>query len=396
MKKLILILIAGCVVAAIVIMLKPVKNEFQITGYLENIPDGAIINLYRSDDDLLKTVASDTVAEGKFILQDTITSTIRRLYMTVDGSGFPNRLMYIWVAPGSKINITGNNKLYHTWRVESRIAEQKYENEFIQQGLPQFIKMLELSAKETDLIINMFADTTLTNEQKRDIWSEIENIRQIENKYRDSIDFKVVEYMKDAPKSIVWFNRMEQYAEYQQYSENKELIKAIEDLYHSRVDETDKLTDIGKNIAEYYNIGALVDVGDKMADGTMYDIEGTQRTLSELNGRYILLDFWSQGCGYCIQSIPELEEIINNYTGVLEVVSISEDGKDSWQEFVKKRDLKGNQWNELREGRTGLAAQYKVNSIPHYVLISPEGVIQSKWTGYAKNSLINRLKEEIK
>lgn len=396
MKKLILILIAGCVVAAIVIMLKPVKNEFQITGYLENIPDGAIINLYRSDDDLLKTVASDTVAEGKFILQDTITSTIRRLYMTVDGSGFPNRLMYIWVAPGSKINITGNNKLYHTWRVESRIAEQKYENEFIQQGLPQFIKMLELSAKETDLIINMFADTTLTNEQKRDIWSEIENIRQIENKYRDSIDFKVVEYMKDAPKSIVWFNRMEQYAEYQQYSENKELIKAIEDLYHSRVDETDKLTDIGKNIAEYYNIGALVDVGDKMADGIMYDIEGTQRTLSELNGRYILLDFWSQGCGYCIQSIPELEEIINNYTGVLEVVSISEDGKDSWQEFVKKRDLKGNQWNELREGRTGLAAQYKVNSIPHYVLISPEGVIQSKWTGYAKNSLINRLKEEIK
>ena len=396
MKKLILILIAGCVVAAIVIMLKPVKNEFQITGYLENIPDGAIINLYRSDDDLLKTVASDTVAEGKFILQDTITSTIRRLYLTVDGSGFPNRLMYIWVAPGSKINITGNNKLYHTWRVESRIAEQKYENEFIQQGLPQFIKMLELSAKETDLIINMFADTTLTNEQKRDIWSEIENIRQIENKYRDSIDFKVVEYMKDAPKSIVWFNRMEQYAEYQQYSENKELIKAIEDLYHSRVDETDKLTDIGKNIAEYYNIGALVDVGDKMADGIMYDIEGTQRTLSELNGRYILLVFWSQGCGYCIQSIPELEEIINNYTGVLEVVSISEDGKDSWQEFVKKRDLKGNQWNELREGRTGLAAQYKVNSIPHYVLISPEGVIQSKWTGYAKNSLINKLKEEIK
>lgn len=396
MKKIILILIAGCVVAAIVIMLKPVKNEFQITGYLENIPDGAIINLYRSDDDLLKTVASDTVAEGKFILQDTITSTIRRLYLTVDGSGFPNRLMYIWVAPGSKINITGNNKLYPTWRVESRIAEQKYENEFIQQGLPQFIKLLELSAKETDLIINMFADTTLTNEQKRDIWSEIENIRQIENKYRDSIDFKVVEYMKDAPKSIVWFNRMEQYAEYQQYSENKELIKAIEDLYHSRVDETDKLTDIGKNIAEYYNIGALVDVGDKMADGIMYDIEGTQRTLSELNGRYILLDFWSQGCGYCIQSIPELEEIINNYTGVLEVVSISEDGKDSWQEFVKKRDLKGNQWNELREGRTGLAAQYKVNSIPHYVLISPEGVIQSKWTGYAKNSLINRLKEEIK
>ena len=128
----------------------------------------------------------------------------------------------------------------------------------------------------------------------------------------------------------------------------------------------------------------------------MQDIEGTQRTLSELNGRYILLDFWSQGCGYCIQSIPELEKIINDYTGVLEVVSISEDGKDSWQEFVKKRDLKGNQWNELREGRTGLAAQYKVNSIPHYVLISPEGVIQSKWTGYAKNSLINKLNEEIK
>lgn len=52
----------------------------------------------------------------------------------------------------------------------------------------------------------------------------------------------------------------------------------------------------------------------------------------------------------------------------------------------------GNQWNELRQGDTGLAARYKVMGIPHYVLISPKGIILDIWSGYGPGSLKSKLK----
>ena len=44
----------------------------------------------------------------------------------------------------------------------------------------------------------------------------------------------------------------------------------------------------------------------------------------------------------------------------------------------------------------GLAAAYQVRGIPHYVMISPEGKVMDMWSGYAKGSLKEKMKELIK
>ncbi|WP_373725491.1 TlpA family protein disulfide reductase [Bacteroides heparinolyticus] len=103
----------------------------------------------------------------------------------------------------------------------------------------------------------------------------------------------------------------------------------------------------------------------------------------------------SSGCGPCIESLPELEEIAELYRDTLAIVSISIDPPKSWKAFVEKRQMKGNQWNELRKAGTGLAMSYGVKGYPHYVLIAPDGKIQSIWGGYGKGSLLKKLKEEI-
>mgnify|MGYP003057865721 CR=1 FL=1 len=72
--------------------------------------------------------------------------------------------------------------------------------------------------------------------------------------------------------------------------------------------EADKATEAGQIITGYMNLPETVNVGDEMADGDLYDLDGNVRHLSEFKGKYILLDFWSQGCGPCLQSLPELEE----------------------------------------------------------------------------------------
>ena len=159
--------------------------------------------------------------------------------------------------------------------------------------------------------------------------------------------------------------------------------------------EADKQTDFGKLFTEYMNLPPVVNEGDEMVDGDLYDLEGRVRHLSEFKGKYILLDFWSKGCGPCVASIPELKEIEEQYKEQLEVVSISSDTEASWKEAVAELKLTGNQWNELRQGTTGLAAAYRVRGIPHYVLITPDGKVKKMWFGYGKGSLKAKMKELI-
>ena len=106
--------------------------------------------------------------------------------------------------------------------------------------------------------------------------------------------------------------------------------------------------------------------------------------------------FWSQGCGPCVQSIPELEKISAFYADRLAVISISSDPKDQWLAFLKEKGLKGHQWNELRNDGAGLAAAYNVHGIPHYVLIAPDGKVQDVWNGYGEGSLERKMKEHLK
>lgn len=200
--------------------------------------------------------------------------------------------------------------------------------------------------------------------------------------------------MQNAPLSKVWINNL---LFYTSMLRNKDIFpyqKELEAIY-ARMPECEKQTVIGKEIASYLFPAPKVEIGDEMADGDLYDKEGNLRRLSEFKGRYILLDFWSSGCVPCLHSFPEMEEITANYAGKMAVVSISEDPEARWKKFIDEKKLEGNQWNELRTGRTGLASRYQVTAIPHYVLIDPAGKVVDMWAGYGKGSLIKKMKKHL-
>lgn len=206
---------------------------------------------------------------------------------------------------------------------------------------------------------------------------------------------KEMAFMKEAPVSSIWMNKFLMHATRLQWDKECDYIPEIRALY-SRMSDADKQTEVGQEITEYMNLGEEVNVGDDMVDGDLFDLDGNLRHLSEFKGRYIMLDFWSRGCGPCVQSIPEMEEVAEIYKDKLTVVSICGDSKQGWQEFVAEKKMTGNQWNELRKGRTGLAARYQALGIPHYILISPKGKVQEMWSGYGPGSLKSKLKELLK
>ena len=115
---------------------------------------------------------------------------------------------------------------------------------------------------------------------------------------------------------------------------------------------------------------AKVRTGDRMADAELVDSNGETHRFSEYLGKYVLLDFWSFGCGPCLLSLPEL--------------------KDLWQTASEEH---GITWVNLNASDDPtVSARYGVNGIPHQVIISPAGIVLDSWAGYGQGLLEQRLK----
>ena len=366
------------------------EGEFVIYGELQNVPDGSVLELLRPDGKVMFRITSDTVVDGKFVLKDTITSSKpRKLYLTARSKGFSNSLVNIWVKSGTCVKITGEDCLFPLWSIESDVPEQQVESEFSKLALNERRQMLKYSTERSDLIA---AHPNMDFDQS-DI-KKLDSLLKLYLPLYDSIALQELNYMKEAPVTAVWLDRYATYVPFLQWNKSfghEDLIRSLYD----RMSEADRATEEGQLITAYLNLPEVVNVGDQMVDGDLYDLEGNARHLSEFKGKYILLDFWSQGCGPCLQSFPELKEVSEMYKDSLEIVSISMDTKESWSDFVERKGLTGNQWNEFAKGTTGLAAVYQVKGIPRYVMISPEGIVVAMWSGYGPGSIKKKMQQLI-
>lgn len=366
------------------------EGEFVIYGELQNVPDSSVLELLRADGQIHRLIDSDTVINGKFIFRDTITdSQAHKLRLTARSKGFPNTFLNIWVKSGAYVKITGNDCLHSLWHVESDVPEQYDENLFSEVALAERKQMLTYVTEWNDVY-----STGLQHGLDKPTLRKVDSLLKLFLPLVDSIALHELNYMKEAPVTAVWLDRYATYVTFLQWNKSfghEDLIRSLYD----RMSEADRATEDGQLIAAYLNLPEVVNVGDQMVDGDLYDPEGNVRHLSEFKGKYILLDFWSQGCGPCLQSLPEMEEVAKLYKDHMEVVSICSDPKESWLDFIERKGLTGNQWNEFAKGKTGLAAVYQVKAIPYYVMISPKGEIVDMWKGYGPGSIKEKVQHLI-
>lgn len=152
------------------------------------------------------------------------------------------------------------------------------------------------------------------------------------------------------------------------------------------MNEAQKASIKGQEITVNLFPPVVVKEGDEMADTELYNLDGKIHHLTDFKGKYILLDFWSSGCGPCIMALPEMKEIQEQYKERLTVISLSSDTKSRWKAASAKHEMTWQNLSDLKQS-AGLYAKYGVNGIPNYVLISPEGKIMKMWSGYGKGSL---------
>lgn len=370
-------------------------GRFTITGHVTNVPDSTVIKLYREEGQLLKMVALDTITGGRIFFSDTISGLKQKYRLTGESRGLPNYLAPVWVEPGAEITVTGDGTLYPLWHISSPIPNQASEGALVKATLPEFAELLQYYAEESEAIKHLYIDLKGAEEYMNEGWDKINSIRDAYAPVEKAIEAKKLAYMGSAPIDEVWLDEFSNFAENVYHHPDSELRETVMAIF-GRLTPEELETEAGQKINGYMTMESILNEGDKMVDGTLYDLQGNPHTLGELAGKYILLDFWSCGCGPCVASLPEADEMAELYADRLAFVSISSDGEAEWKEFLAGKESKVIQWNQLLNGQPGLAARYGAFGIPHYVLISPDGIIATKWGGYGEGSLRQKLSEQMK
>jgi thiol-disulfide isomerase/thioredoxin len=109
--------------------------------------------------------------------------------------------------------------------------------------------------------------------------------------------------------------------------------------------------------------------------------DGKALTLKDLQGRIVLLDFWTLCCINCIHIMPDLAKLEARYPGILVVIGVhspkfeNEKKTESIKKAVLRYELKHPIVNDINHK---IWDAYGVRSWPSFALIDPEG----KFAGY--------------
>ncbi|WMI67417.1 TlpA disulfide reductase family protein [Mangrovimonas sp. YM274] len=139
--------------------------------------------------------------------------------------------------------------------------------------------------------------------------------------------------------------------------------------------------------------------------------KGGTTSLSDLKGKYVYVDVWATWCGPCKAEIPHLKRIEEEYQDKnIQFVSISVDdgrgfkgdtpeaaaaaAKEGWKQMVSEKELGGIQLLADKGWKSDFVQNYKINGIPRFILIDPQGnIVTPDAPRPSSSGLVELLKE---
>ncbi|MBC6366042.1 TlpA disulfide reductase family protein [Algoriphagus sp. AK58] len=121
-------------------------------------------------------------------------------------------------------------------------------------------------------------------------------------------------------------------------------------------------------------------VGQVAPDFELPDPNGNMVKLSDLRGKYVLIDFWAAWCKPCRQENPNVVRLYNQYKDKgFEVFGVSLDRtKEDWVKAIADDQLTWTHVSDLKYFNSAAAELYKIEAIPATYMIDPDGKIIAK------------------
>ena len=117
-------------------------------------------------------------------------------------------------------------------------------------------------------------------------------------------------------------------------------------------------------------------------DYSAVTLEGKPVSLSDLNGKVVLINVWATWCEPCREEMPDLQRLQNEFIDdefVVVGVSIDEKGSlENMKKFLQSQNIMYTVWHDPDDK---FQYAFRTIGVPESTLISKEGLILHQWKG---------------
>ena len=151
--------------------------------------------------------------------------------------------------------------------------------------------------------------------------------------------------------------------------------------------------DQGDGVIEF-KPGMPIKEGVQAPDFTGELIDGTSITLSELQGKPVIINFWATWCGPCVKEMPAFERLKDDFGDKIGIIAVNcGDDAGTVKDFVEEN---GYTFPVVLDEEYSISMLYPTNSIPYTVVVDAEGRVTHISTGALDaDTMYERYKEAL-
>lgn len=117
--------------------------------------------------------------------------------------------------------------------------------------------------------------------------------------------------------------------------------------------------------------------GAALPDFTLQDMQGQAHTLSNYQGKVVMLNFWATYCGPCIKEMPSMQRLKEKMAGkpfVILAVDMAEEQSDV-KAFLQQHNIKVD-FPLLLDPEGTVVEQWMISAVPTTFILDPAGKIR--------------------
>ncbi len=333
------------------------EDCFRLSGKLAETGDTVVMYVEEIDGSSSQQQQSMVVCENAFeTTLDINRPTAIALYNKI-GEALSNQPILLIALPNEHCVITGS------W------SDCKYEGSQFYDDFNRLVDLSKSAQKNAVALVEEFQARVSAGEDANAIVAEYRpKIEEIyENLARDREAF--IRSNADNDVAAVFFLNMD-------IEKRLELYPVLSDKVKNGKMKPllDFVMDESRKEMEKKEQAKAIQEGMPAPDFTLDDIDGKPLALSQLRGKYVVIDFWGSWCVWCIKGMPKMKEYYEKYAGKLEILGVDcGDSQEKWKEAVAEHQLP---WKHVYNSEEkDITVTYGISGFPTKIVVDPQGNI---------------------
>ena len=357
-------------------------SNFEIKGIVKGAENQFIYLEAPSENGIIEVSKVKLSGAGSFSIKGDIPGF--SIYNLRLGEG-NSKIILLPIAPNDKLALNTTVKTFNDKPLISGISWSAQAN--------SYYDFIDIQKKRSEKFKN-----SDQNSSNNDFQNYLINAR-------NKIDSFSISSIKKHPKStfnIVLFPALFPLSSIEKWDKNnlllmRQVIRNLQSKYSKSSLVNRYSSQVDKIEAAYLEYVGMKSGKIDAPDFALQTVDGDKLKLSDLQGKYVLIDFWASWCGPCRRENPNLVKLYKKFRKKdFTILSVSLDNNaDAWKKAINKDGLLWpNHVSDLLGWESPLTKIYKFNEIPYTVLVNKEGKIIAK--NLRGKQLENKLSEILK